>query len=84
MPELSRFYGIVIRMHQRSKEHMPPHIHAVYGNYQITIDIQSLKIIEGSFPRKGVTLVLDWIELHKDELLDIWDTQNFRKVEPLK
>lgn len=71
-------------MHLRSKEHMPPHIHATYGDYQITIDIITLEIIDGHMPRKGATLVLDWTELHKNELLDIWNTQKFRKVEPLK
>ena len=70
MPELSRFLGIVIGMF--SREHPPPHFHAVYGEYQITVDIQN-GVVNGDFPNRALRLVLEWLDLHKDELFENWD-----------
>lgn len=66
MPELSRFYGIVIYMF--AKDHNPPHFHAKYGEYIGIIDIRSGKLLEGELPRRALRLVEDWTELHKEEL----------------
>ena len=79
MPEISRFLGIIIMMQQR--DHNPPHIHARYGEYEITVDINNL-IIEGKFPRRALNLVFEWVELHRTELLEDWELA--QKREPLK
>ncbi len=68
-------------------DHPPPHFHAKYGNYQIAIEIKS-GIVEGKFPRRALRLVLEWYEIHKDELLDNWnsimETGDFTKIAPLE
>jgi hypothetical protein len=86
MPELSRFYGIIIYMF--AKDHNPPHFHAKYGDHMGIIDIQKSELIEGELPRRALRLVQDWAELHKDELLLNWETAQsdnpeFRRIEPL-
>ena len=86
MPIISRFFGIIIRMF--FNEHAPPHFHAEYGEYRATIDIRSLAIINGKLPRRAAELVLDWAELHQDELLRDWDLcQNHQQpdiIQPLE
>lgn len=58
MPEISRFYGIVIQMFYNDQ--LPPHFHATYGSYRILVDIKRICVIKGEMPRKGLNLVLDW------------------------
>jgi hypothetical protein len=70
MPEISRFLGIVIGIFPR--DHPPPHFHAVYGEYQITVGIQS-GVVSGDFPKRALRLVLEWLDLHQEELLVDWD-----------
>ena len=84
MPVLSRFYGIIIRMYFLQKEHNPPHIHAIYGDDVAAITISDGKVIEGALPNKALEMVREWISIHKEELLSIWDTQEFRKIPPLE
>ena len=84
MPELSRFYGIIIRMYFQQSEHNPPHFHAVYDGNVAEIDIKSGNIIEGYLPNKALSMVKEWTELHRKELLDIWETQEFCAIEPLE
>jgi hypothetical protein len=86
MPEISRFYGIVIRMY--ALDHPPPHFHADYGGQVAQIDIQTGELLEGSFPQRALRLVQDWIELHRQELLENFaglqsETPRYRKIEPL-
>ncbi len=85
MPEISRFLGIVIRMYIR--EHYPAHFHAEYGEYEITVDIES-GVVTGKFPRRALNAVLDWYVLHQDELMDNWnsamDRKPLSKIEPLE
>ena len=85
MPELSRFLGIVIGIFPR--EHPPPHFHAVYAEYQITVDIQS-GVVHGNFPKRALRLVLEWLDLHKDEILEDWDLiqngHSAKKIAPLE
>jgi len=54
------------------KEHAPPHFHAEYGDFEVTIEIESV-IVSGRFPRRALNLVLEWSMLHKEELLANWD-----------
>ena len=84
MPVLARFYGLVIKMYFQQSEHNPPHIHAIYGEYMGAIDIQTTHMLEGDLPTKAYSLVREWIELNKAELLDIWNTQSFRALPPLE
>lgn len=86
MPTISMFYGIVIQMFW--DEHAPPHFHATYGEDKASIDIRNLHIREGTLPRRATQLVLDWAELHQDELLRAWDAcqknQHPEKIAPLR
>jgi hypothetical protein len=79
MPEISRFLGIVIGMFYR--EHGVPHFHAVYGQHEISVEIETATI-HGSFPPRALKLVLEWAHLHKPELLENW--QLARLGQPLK
>jgi hypothetical protein len=84
MPVISRFFGMIIKMYFRQSEHNPPHIHVIYGEYVGLIDIQTLEMFEGDLPPRALSLVKDWMSLHKDELLNIWNTQNFAELPPLE
>lgn len=79
MPEISRFLGIVIGMFY--SEHGVAHFHAVYGEHEVSIEIES-GTIHGEFPKRALRLVLEWAALHKQELLDDW--QLARQGQPLK
>ncbi|MDR0910223.1 MAG: DUF4160 domain-containing protein [Spirochaetaceae bacterium] len=83
MPELSRFYGMVLKMFYRDKEHNPPHIHVIYNDKIGLMDIQTFEMIEGDLPPDGLRLVKKWMQLHQAELLEIWNTQKFIKIPPL-
>jgi len=83
MPILSNFYGIIIKMYFQQSEHNPPHIHAVYGEYVGSIDIQTGELLEGDLPNRALKLVQEWTKNHKEELLNIWNTQEFKKIPPL-
>ena len=84
MPVLSRFYGIIIRMYFQQSEHNPPHIYALYGDDVAAIDIQTGRIIEGHLPPKALSMVLEWTAIHRDDLLRIWETQEFKALSPLE
>ena len=84
MPVLSRFYGIVIRMYFMQSEHNPPHIHALYNDDVAAINIITGEVIEGALPPKALAMVKEWIELHKNELKEIWETQDFKTIPPLE
>jgi hypothetical protein len=71
MPTISRFYGIIIRMF--FDEHGPPHFHIAYQGYNAVIDIETLEVKEGRLPRRALSLVLDWAELHQEELRANWN-----------
>lgn len=62
----------------------PPHFHAIYGEYVGVVDINELKIIEGDLPSKASSMVLEWAKNNQAELLNIWQTQNFKQLEPLE
>ncbi len=83
MPEISRFYGIVIKMFFKPKEHEPSHIHALYGEYIGIFNIKTIKMIDGDLPKKAQELVSEWLSLHQSELLTMWEEQNIRKLPPL-
>ncbi|MDD2632880.1 MAG: DUF4160 domain-containing protein [Bacteroidales bacterium] len=68
-------------------DHNPPHFHANYGNFQIIVEIKS-GIVEGKFPKRALNLVLEWYEIHKEELIDNWnsliETGEYNKITPLE
>jgi hypothetical protein len=79
MPEISRFLGIVIAMYYR--DHAPPHFHAVYGDYEVTVVISSGEV-NGDFPERAMTHVQEWRTLHREELLDTWTLARASKPLP--
>ncbi|MBR3784315.1 MAG: DUF4160 domain-containing protein [Bacteroidales bacterium] len=87
MPQISDFYGIVIFMN--FSDHMPPHFHAWYnhGEYKISVDIKS-GLVKGRMPGRAVRMILEWLDLHRDELLACWEqTKNKQhpdKIAPLQ
>ena len=84
MPTISTFYGIIILMHLRNKEHNPPHIHAIYGDEEATFYIESGEIYQGEFPKNGEKLVKQFIKQNKAKLLEMWETEKYEKLPPIK
>lgn len=84
MPQISQFYGIIINMYFQQAEHNPPHIHAIYGGSVAEFVIDTGEILEGELPPKAMAMVREWLNLHKTELMEIWNTQDFKKIEPLE
>ncbi len=74
MPELARFYGIVIRMYMEpGAPHHRPHFHAYYQGEMAIYAVDAIEILAGSLPRRQLRLVEAWAELHRDELLADWE-----------
>ena len=71
MPEVSRFFGIVIRFY--FNDHEPAHFHAIYGDDEALIEIETLGVLRGEFPRRALALVLEWAVLHRVELRANWE-----------
>jgi hypothetical protein len=82
MPEVARFYGITIKIF--FGDHPPPHFHAIYGEFNALVSIETLAILEGDLPSRAEKLIIEWATLYQNELLNIWNTQDFRKLPPLK
>ena len=80
MPVIARFYGIVIKMYFSQSEHGVPHFHAVYGEY----NIQTLEMMEGDLPSRAHKLVKDWATQYKNELLHMWNTNEFKQLPGLE
>jgi Domain of unknown function (DUF4160) len=85
MLELCRFLGIVIAMYYR--DHGPAHFHAIYSDFEITVEIESGRI-NGEFPKRALTHVLEWKELHRVELLEAWSlaraSRPLPRIDPLE
>jgi hypothetical protein len=71
MPEVSRFYGIIIQIYYG--DHPPPHFHALYAGSVAKIAIGTLEIIDGSLPQRALSLVHDWASLHQQELFEAFN-----------
>ena len=84
MPEICRFYGIIIKMFFKPKEHEPAHIHAIYNEYVGIFDIHTFEMTDGDLPVKAQGLVKEWLETNFETLLEMWDTQIITRLEPLK
>ena len=61
-------------------EHNPPHIHVVYNEYNAVYDIRTQQLIEGDLPVRADSMVREWIAVYKDELMEMWNTQNFKQL----
>jgi len=85
MPRISQFFGIVIAMYYN--DHLPPHFHAKYAEYEARVSIETLEIKEGKLPRRALAMVLEWAALHRAELQANWERaregQPLEKIEPL-
>ncbi|MDD3369047.1 MAG: DUF4160 domain-containing protein [Lachnospiraceae bacterium] len=84
MPVICRFYGITIKMYFRQKEHNPPHIHAIYGEYIGLFSIFDGEMFEGDIPEKGQQMVKRFINYYKERLLVMWETQHFEMLFPIE
>ena len=86
MPEICRFYGIIIRMY--FSDHNPPHFHAEYQGQQAEYDIRTLEVITGEISKRANALVLEWASLHRAELINNWNKakipSEIDNIEPLK
>lgn len=85
MPTISEFFGIIITL--RFLDHNPPHFHARYGNYKVLIEIEN-GIVKGEMSERALRLILEWLELHREELKNGWEKasqgEEPDKIEPLK
>ncbi len=84
MPVIARFFGIVVKMYLLGKEHNPPHVHIIYNELNAVIDLNSLNVIEGDLTGRGLAMATEWVSQHQAELLEMWETQTFRKLPPLE
>ncbi len=86
MPEISRFFGIVIKMF--FDDHNPPHFHAEYGSNIALVDIRTLAVFSGRLPPRVTGLVIEWATLHQRELLTDWERaqtrEELQKIAPLE
>jgi len=85
MPEISRFYGIVIKMY--FADHAPPHFHAEYAEFEARISIETLAVLSGNLPARAMGLVVEWATLHRQELQIQWQRasglQPLTRIDPL-
>lgn len=82
MPQISRFFGIIISMFY--EEHNPPHFHAFYGDFSAEISINELTLISGKLPSRALGLVIEWASMHQSELLENWQRiENGQKLSPI-
>lgn len=86
MPEISRFFGIIIAMFYN--DHPPPHFHVRYGRQRAIIDIGSLSVLQGAVSPRVLGLVVEWAAQHQPELLENWDAARrhapLNRIDPLE
>ena len=87
MPEVSRFFGIIISMYYKEEKHHNSHFHAMYNEHKASISISSFQILGGYLPPRVYGLVVEWAVKHKDELINNWELlkegQPVNKIDPL-
>jgi hypothetical protein len=86
MPQISRFFGIIIAMF--FDDHNPPHFHAYYGEYSAEIAIKDLSVLMGIIPSRVLGLVIEWASMHQEELIQNWRRmelgENLHEIAPLE
>lgn len=83
MPVIGRFLGMIIKMYFLASEHNPPHIHVMYGEHIGVINIETSKMIYGDLPNNVKRKAEKWTTIHKEELIRMWETQEFKMLPPL-
>lgn len=78
MPVISHFYGIAIKMY--FNDHLPPHFHAIYGEYNGIFSTETLELLEGDLPERSIRLIKEWSSNYQMELSKMWDTKTFIKL----
>ncbi|OLE52627.1 MAG: transcriptional regulator [Acidobacteria bacterium 13_1_20CM_3_53_8] len=85
MPEVCRFYGIVIKIFY--SDHPPPHFHAEYGEHEALVTIAEADVFAGSLPKRAMNMIKEWAELHREELNQDWElarqSQPLNRIDPL-
>lgn len=84
MPTISYFYGIVIVMYLRGREHNPPHVHAITQEFDAPFLIATGEILEEEFPPKAKVLVREFVLAYRAELEEMWETGKYAKLPPLE
>lgn len=84
MPVISRFKGVVIKMYLRQKEHNPPHIHAIFGDYAGMFSLDDGEMFEGDIPTKEQKLIKEFVEHYRDKLIKMWETEQFEFLPEVK
>jgi hypothetical protein len=86
MPEICRFFGIIITMYYG--DHPPPHFHVRYGEQKAIISVETLTLLRSKLSPRVFGMVMEWATLHQNELMDNWhlarELQPLQKVEPLE
>lgn len=86
MPTISEFFGILILMFYN--DHAPPHFHARYGEYEALIQISPLGILKGKLPPRALSLVMEWAQIHQEQLMEDWNyaasNKKLHKIPPLE
>ena len=86
MPEISRFFGIIIRMY--FDDHNPPHFHASYAGVDATFEIEPIGPLSGDLPSRATSMVIEWAALHQRELQENWErlhgNRPVQKIRPLR
>ena len=82
LPVIARFYGIIIKMY--FSDHLPPHFHAIYGEYNGLFEIDTLEMLEGDLPGRARKMIVEWAGIHKKELIEMWDNKEFKQLKGLE
>lgn len=85
MPIISTFYGIVVAMF--FGDHNPPHVHVRYGEFKAMVGIHPATVLQGQLPKRAHKMVLEWVEIHRDELVANWEravhNESLTPIDPL-
>ncbi len=84
MPVISRFRGVILRMYLRQKEHNPPHIHAEYGRTVGLFSLENGEMFEGDLDKKMRGFVTNFILYYKEQLIEMWEKQEFTTLRPIE
>ena len=86
MPEISRFFGIVVSMY--FDDHSPPHLHASYGSDRVRVAIETMEVLSGALPPRALALLVEWMAIHRAELRENWTRARsgrpLVRIEPLR
>lgn len=84
MPVIARFYGILIKMYFSQSEHGIPHFHAMYGEYNGVFAIETLEMMVGDLPKRSQRFIREWASQYQNDLLQMWQSNEFKKLPGLE